>query len=186
MPRWTNVFLILLLLPLLLIPFILIAICIKVTSPGPVIHWSTRVGAMNILFKMPKFRTMRIDTPIVPTHLMQEPDKYITSIGRVLRLTSLDELPQIGSILKGNMAFVGPRPALSNQDDIVALRTNSGVHKLVPGITGWAQVHGRDELPILEKVELDKYYMLHKSFWLDLKIIWLTIFAVFKSKGVSH
>ena len=164
----------------------MIVVCIKVTSPGPVIHWSTRVGAMNILFKMPKFRTMRVDTPIIPTHLMQEPDKYITPIGRILRLTSLDELPQIGSILKGNMALVGPRPALFNQDDIVALRTNSGIHKLVPGVTGWAQIHGRDELAIPEKVELDRYYMLHKSFWLDLKIIWLTIFAVFKSKGVSH
>ena len=126
MPRWVNISLILLLLPLILIPFILIAICIRITSPGPVIHWSTRVGAMNILFKMPKFRTMRIDTPIVPTHLMQEPDKYITPIGRILRLTSLDELPQIGSILKGNMAFVGPRPALSNQDDIVAVATPPG------------------------------------------------------------
>ena len=186
MPRWVNISLILLLLPLILIPFILIAICIRITSPGPVIHWSTRVGAMNILFKMPKFRTMRIDTPNIPTHLMKEPEKYITPLGRILRLTSLDELPQIESILKGNMALVGPRPALFNQDDIVALRTNSGVHKLVPGITGWAQIHGRDELPTPEKVELDRYYMLHKSFWLDLKIIWLTVFVVFKFKGVSH
>ena len=186
MPRWTNIFLILLLLPLLLIPFILIAICIKVTSPGPVIHWSTRVGAMNILFKMPKFRTMRIDTPIIPTHLMKEPNKYITPIGRILRLTSLDELPQIASILEGHMVIVGPRPALFNQDDLVALRTSSGIHKLVPGITGWAQIQGRDELPIPEKVELDGYYMLHRSFCFDFKIIWLTIFAVFKSKGVSH
>ena len=141
---------------------------------------------MNTLFKMPKFRTMRLDTPDVPTHLMNEPDKYVTPIGRFLRLTSLDELPQIWSIFKGDMAFVGPRPALFNQDDLVALRTNGGVHKLTPGITGWAQIQGRDELPIPKKVEMDIYYVQHRSFYLDIKIIWLTLFAVFQSKGVSH
>jgi len=129
---------------------------------------------------------MRLDTPDVPTHLMNEPDKYVTPIGRFLRLTSLDELPQIWSIFKGDMAFVGPRPALFNQDDLVALRTNGGVHKLTPGITGWAQIQGRDELPIPKKVEMDIYYVQHRSFYLDIKIIWLTLFAVFQSKGVSH
>jgi O-antigen biosynthesis protein WbqP len=141
---------------------------------------------MNVLFKMPKFRTMRLDTPNVPTHLMKEPDKYLTPIGRFLRITSLDELPQIWSILKGDMAFVGPRPALFNQDDLITLRTNSGVHQLNPGITGWAQIQGRDELPIPEKVEMDIYYAQHRSFLFDIKIIWLTLFAVFKSTGVSH
>jgi len=141
---------------------------------------------MNDLFKMPKFRTMKLDTPDVPTHLMSDPDKYVTPIGRLLRLTSLDELPQIWSILKGDMAFVGPRPALFNQSDLVALRTKGGVHKLTPGITGWAQIQGRDELPIPKKVEMDIYYVKHRSFYLDLKIIWFTFFAVCKSKGISH
>jgi O-antigen biosynthesis protein WbqP len=141
---------------------------------------------MNILFKMPKFRTMRLDTPDVPTHLMKEPDKYLTPIGQFLRITSLDELPQVWSILKGDMAFVGPRPALFNQGDLITLRTNSGVHQLNPGITGWAQIQGRDELPIPAKVEMDIYYAQHRSFLFDLKIIWLTLFAVFKSKGISH
>mgnify|MGYP000249875098 CR=1 FL=1 len=152
MPRWANIILTLLLLPLIMLPFIFIAICIRATSPGSAIHWSTRVGAMNILFKMPKFRTMRIDTPNVPTHLMKEPDKYVTPIGRLLRLTSLDELPQVWSILKGDMAFVGPRPALFNQDDLVLLRKEKGVDNLVPGLTGWAQINGRDNITISEKV----------------------------------
>jgi O-antigen biosynthesis protein WbqP len=186
MPRLSNIILSFILFPWIIIPFIIIALSIRITSPGPAIHWSSRVGKMNTLFKMPKFRTMRLDTPDVPTHLMNEPDKYVTPIGRFLRLTSLDELPQIWSIFKGDMAFVGPRPALFNQDDLVALRTNGGVHKLTPGITGWAQIQGRDELPIPKKVEMDIYYVQHRSFCFDLKIIWLTLFTVFESKGISH
>ncbi|MBT5551576.1 MAG: sugar transferase [Nitrospina sp.] len=186
MPRWANIILALMLLPLTMIPFIIIAIGIRATSPGPAIHWSTRVGKMNILFKMPKFRTMRLDTPDVPTHLMNEPDKYVTPIGQILRLTSLDELPQLWSILKGDMVFVGPRPALFNQDDLIDLRTNNEVHKLAPGITGWAQIQGRDELPIPKKVEMDVYYLKNRSFWMDSKILFFTLFAVIKIKGVSH
>ena len=186
MPKWVNTILTLMLLPLMIVPFIIIAIGIRATSPGPAIHWSTRVGKMNVLFKMPKFRTMRLDTPDVPTHLMDEPGKYVTPIGQILRLMSLDELPQLWSILKGDMVFVGPRPALFNQDDLIALRTNHKVHKLAPGITGWAQIQGRDELPIPKKVEMDVYYLKNRSFWMDCKILFFTIFAVIKIKGVSH
>ena len=186
MPRWANIISTLMLLPLIMIPFIIIAIGIRVTSPGPAIHWSTRVGKLNIYFKMPKFRTMRLDTPDVPTHLMNEPDKYVTPIGQILRLTSLDELPQLWSILTGDMVFVGPRPALFNQDDLIDLRTKNEVHKLVPGITGWAQIQGRDELPIPKKVEMDVYYLKIRSFWMDCKILFFTLFAVIKIKGVSH
>ena len=186
MPRWVNFLLAALLLPVGLIPVLVIGLIIKVTSPGPVVHWSSRVGKKNVLFKMPKFRTMRVDTPDVATHLLTDPQGYITPIGNFLRKTSLDELPQIWSILTGDMVFVGPRPALFNQEDLIRLRTEQGLHQLDPGITGWAQINGRDELSIPDKVDLDTYYLQHRSFGLDLKILWGTLFAVGKSQGVSH
>jgi O-antigen biosynthesis protein WbqP len=186
MPHWINFFLAILLLPLLLIPILLLALLVKATSTGPAIHWSTRVGKNNTLFKMPKFRTMRTDTPDVATHLLTESDQYITPIGKFLRKTSLDELPQLWSIFKGDMVFVGPRPALHNQDDLVELRTQNGVHQLVPGITGWAQINGRDELSISDKVKLEIYYLKYRSFLLDLKILSKTLFVAGKKKGISH
>ena len=186
MPRWVNVLLAALLLPVCLIPVLVLALIIKLTSPGAVVHWSSRVGKNNVLFKMPKFRTMRMNTPDVATHLLTGPQEYITPIGRFLRKTSLDELPQIWSILRGDMDFVGPRPALFNQDDLISLRTEQGLHRLNPGVTGWAQINGRDELSIPDKVDLDAYYLKHRSFGLDLKILWGTLFAIGKSQGVSH
>ena len=170
----------------LAIPLLLLAGLVRATSPGPAIHWSKRVGQGNALFAMPKFRTMRIDTPQIATHLMTEPDRWLTPIGGFLRRTSLDELPQLISVLKGDMSLVGPRPALFNQDDLVALRTQAGVEALRPGLTGWAQVNGRDELPIPVKVRLDAEYLQRRSFGLDLKILWLTVVGVLGSKGVSH
>jgi O-antigen biosynthesis protein WbqP len=186
MPRWINFFLAMLLLPLLLIPILLLALLVKVTSTGPAIHWSTRVGKNNTLFKMPKFRTMRTDTPDVATHLLTKSDQYITPIGKFLRKTSLDELPQLWSIFKGDMVFVGPRPALHNQDDLVELRTQSGVHQLVPGITGWAQIKGRDALSIPDKVVLETDYLHNRSFVLDLQILVSTLLTVFTRKDISH
>jgi len=165
---------------------VIIATLIKVTSKGSVLYWSDRVGRKNKIFKMPKFRSMRIDTPAVATHLLSDPDEFLSPIGGFLRRSSLDELPQIWSILKGDMSFVGPRPALFNQDDLIALRTEYGVDKLIPGLTGWAQVNGRDELPIPEKVALDVEYMQKQSFWFDLKILWMTFLKVIKRDGVSH
>jgi O-antigen biosynthesis protein WbqP len=170
----------------LAIPLLLLAGLVRATSPGPAIHWSKRVGRGNALFLMPKFRTMRIDTPQVATHLMSDPGRWLTPIGGVLRKTSLDELPQLISVLKGDMSLVGPRPALYNQDDLMALRTQVGVHVLRPGLTGWAQVNGRDELPIPAKVKLDAEYLERRSFWLDLKILGMTLAGVLRSKGVSH
>jgi O-antigen biosynthesis protein WbqP len=170
----------------LLVPMILVAIAVKSTSPGPVLHWSARVGRNNALFRMPKFRSMRIDTPQVATHLLERPEQWLTPIGSFLRRTSLDELPQLWNILTGEMSFVGPRPALFNQDDLVALRTERGVHALVPGLTGWAQVNGRDELPIPAKVELDAYYLQHRSLLFDLRILALTAWKVLGRQGVSH
>jgi len=164
----------------------MIAILVRGTSKGSVLYWSDRVGQKNKIFKMPKFRSMRVDTPAVATHLLSDPDTYLSPIGGFLRRTSLDELPQLWSILKGDMSFVGPRPALFNQDDLIALRTEYGVDKLVPGLTGWAQVNGRDELPIPEKVALDVEYMQRQSFWFDLKILWMTFLKVIKRDGVSH
>ncbi len=166
--------------------FLVTALVVKLTSKGPVFHISNRVGQNNRIFKMCKFRTMRADTPHVATHLMTDPKKYLTPIGGALRKTSLDELPQLLNVLKGDMSLVGPRPALFNQDDLVALRTEKGVHRLVPGITGWAQVNGRDELPIPLKVDFDVFYLERKSFWLDLKILFRTVFNVFKRDGISH
>jgi O-antigen biosynthesis protein WbqP len=169
-----------------LLPMLLIAILVKLASKGPVLYWSDRVGQFNKVFKMPKFRSMKIDAPVVATHLLSNSKSVVTPMGAFLRKSSLDELPQLLSILKGDMSFVGPRPALFNQEDLIALRTEQRVHELVPGITGWAQVQGRDELPIPKKVEMDVYYLQHRSFWFDLKILWLTFFAVLKRKGVSH
>ena len=168
------------------LPILVIAAAIRITSKGPAIYWSDRIGKDNIIFRMPKFRTMQIDTPAVATHLMTDPDKYITRVGKFLRKTSLDELPQIWSILVGDMSVVGPRPALFNQDDLVELRTAAGVEKLPPGLTGWAQINGRDELPIPEKVKLDAEYLEQKSFLFDLKIIVLTFARVLHRQGVAH
>jgi len=167
-------------------PLLLLAGLVRATSRGPAIHWSKRVGRGNALFLMPKFRTMRIDAPQVPTHLMTEPERWLTPIGGLLRRTSLDELPQLISVLKGDMSLVGPRPALFNQDDLVALRTAAGVDALRPGLTGWAQVNGRDELPIPDKVKLDAEYLARRSFGFDLKVLGMTLAHVLGSKGVSH
>jgi len=170
----------------LALPILVVAILVRVTSTGPALYWSDRVGKGNAIFRMPKFRSMRIGTPAVATHLLQDPKVYLTPIGSFLRKSSLDELPQLWSILIGDMSFVGPRPALFNQDDLIALRTQSGVHELVPGLTGWAQVNGRDELPIPDKVKLDAEYLQKQSFWFDLWILWLTFLKVIKRDGVSH
>jgi O-antigen biosynthesis protein WbqP len=176
----------LLFLALLAIPMLLVAFAVLATSKGPIIYWSDRVGQGNAIFKMPKFRTMKLDTPEVATHLMANPDTFLSPIGKFLRRISLDEFPQLFSILKGDMSFVGPRPALFNQDDLITLRTEKEVDQLVPGLTGWAQVNGRDELPIPEKVALDVEYMERKSFWFDMRILCLTILKVVKRDGVSH
>jgi len=168
------------------IPMLIIALIVRLTSPGPVLYWSNRVGKNNSIFSMPKFRTMKVETPAVATHLLASPEQYVTRIGRVLRRFSLDELPQLFSVLKGDMRFVGPRPALFNQDDLIEMRTRKGVHLLVPGITGWAQVNGRDDLPIPVKVGFDEYYLKHRSFAFDLKIITATFFSALASKGVRH
>jgi len=168
------------------LPFLVIAIIIKLTSPGPVLYWSDRVGKDNKIFKMAKFRTMRINTPPIPTHLFKDAQRYITSIGSFLRKFSLDELPQLFNIITGDMTFVGPRPALFNQDDLIRLRTCKGVHTLVPGVTGWAQVNGRDELPIPIKVEFDAYYLRNKNLFFDARILFVTVFKVLKREAVSH
>ncbi len=168
------------------IPMLLIALLVKVTSKGPALYWSDRVGKNNIIFKMPKFRTMRTNTPALATHLLKNPDQYVTTIGKLLRKSSLDELPQLLNILKGDMSFVGPRPALFNQDDLVKLRTQKGVHVLTPGLTGWAQINGRDELPIPVKVDLDEYYLNHRSFRFDVKILLMTLIKVVGGEGVKH
>lgn len=171
---------------ILLLPILIVAILVAVTSPGPVLYWSDRVGRNNRIFKMPKFRSMLVATPAVATHLLTNPDAYLTPIGSFLRKTSIDELPQLWSIIKGDMSFVGPRPALFNQDDLIALRTKHGVHELLPGLTGWAQINGRDELPIPEKVKLDAEYLARRSFWFDIRILWLTFVKVIRREGVSH
>ena len=171
---------------LLALPMLITAIVVRLTSTGPVLYWSDRIGQRNVIFRMPKFRTMRVDTPAVATHLMGNPDVHLSPIGGFLRHTSLDELPQLWSILRRDMSFVGPRPTLFNQDDLIALRTKKGVDRLIPGLTGWAQVNGRDELPIPEKVELDVEYMERKSFWFDLYIIWLTVIKIVRQDGITH
>ncbi len=170
----------------LALPVLLVAMAVRLTSRGPALYWSDRVGRHNHLFRMPKFRSMRIGTPAVATHLLKDPGAYLTPIGSFLRKSSLDELPQLWSILVGDMSFVGPRPALFNQDDLIALRTEQGVHELVPGLTGWAQINGRDELPIPEKVKLDVDYLRRQSLWFDIRILWLTFVRVVHRDGVSH
>jgi len=169
-----------------LVPLGVVALLVRLTSPGPVLYWSARVGRFNRIFKMPKFRSMRTGTPAVATHMLESPDRYLTPIGSFLRKSSLDELPQLWSILKGDMSFVGPRPALFNQDDLIELRTENGIHELVPGLTGWAQINGRDEIPIPEKVGLDVEYLQRRSLRFDCFIIWKTAIKVVKRDGVSH
>ena len=171
---------------LLIVPIVVVAVLVKLTSKGPALYWSDRVGRHNRIFKMPKFRSMKVETPAVATHLLVDPGSVLTPVGCFLRKSSLDELPQLWCILKGEMSFVGPRPALFNQDDLIALRTAKGVDAVLPGLTGWAQVNGRDELPILEKVNLDAEYRERQSLWFDLKILWITFLKVIKQDGVSH
>lgn len=171
---------------LLAAPIVVVAILVRLTSKGTVLYWSDRVGRNNAIFKMPKFRTMRMDTPAVATHLLPDPKSFLTPIGGFLRKSSLDELPQLWSILAGDMSFVGPRPALYNQADLIALRTEQGVAALTPGLTGWAQVNGRDELPIPQKVAFDVQYLQRQSFWFDMRIIWLTFVKVIRRDGVTH
>lgn len=171
---------------ILIIPGLVTALVVRLTSPGPILYWSDRVGRRNVIFRMPKFRTMRVDTPAVATHLLSNPSAYLTPIGGFLRRTSLDELPQLWSILRGDMSFVGPRPALFNQDDLIALRTERGVDALTPGLTGWAQINGRDELSIPDKVELDAEYLARRSLALDLRILVLTFVRAARGDGVSH
>ena len=171
---------------ILLIPLLMVGIAVHLTSIGPVLYWSDRVGRNKTVFKMPKFRSMRLGTPTVATHLLADPSSHLTPIGSFLRKSSLDELPQLWSILIGDMSFVGPRPALFNQHDLIDQRTQAGVHVLTPGLTGWAQVNGRDELPITKKVEFDVEYLNRQSFWFDIKILWLTFLKVFLRDGVSH
>ncbi len=186
MKRLFDVVVALVCLPLLGVPIILTALAVKLSSPGPVLYWSDRVGRHNRLFRMPKFRSMRIDTPAVATHLLESPEQWLTPIGSFLRKSSLDELPQLWCILVGNMSFVGPRPALFNQEDLIALRTEMGVHSLLPGLTGWAQVNGRDELPVPLKVQMDTEYLQRRSFLFDLRILWMTALKVLARDGVSH
>jgi len=186
MKRVVDILLALLALVLLVIPLVLVALAVRLTSRGGVIYWSDRVGRHNKIFRMPKFRTMRVDTPALATHLLADPASYLTPIGSFLRKSSLDELPQLWSILKGDMSFVGPRPALFNQDDLVAMRTEYGVDKVPPGLTGWAQINGRDELPIPEKVKLDADYVRRQSFSLDMTILFLTFLKVVRRDGITH
>jgi O-antigen biosynthesis protein WbqP len=184
--RITDLILCCIFIGVLLIPFVLICSLVKLTSSGPIFYWSERVGINNHLFKMPKFRSMKIDAPEIASHLMTDPDLYLTPIGSFLRTTSLDEMPQLWSILVGDMSFVGPRPALFNQDDLIALRKECKVDSLIPGLTGWAQINGRDNLPLSEKVKLDFEYLNRKSLWFDLKILWLTALRVIDRDNISH
>lgn len=186
MKRLFDLFLAISISIILLIPICIVAILVKITSKGHALYWSDRVGTANAIFKMPKFRSMKVDTLAVATHLLEDPKSVLTPIGDFLRKSSLDELPQLWCILKGDMSFVGPRPALFNQDDLIALRITKGVHKLVPGLTGWAQVNGRDELPIPQKVDLDVEYLNRCSFLFDINILYLTLLKVLKRDGVSH
>ena len=186
MKRFIDLVLTLVAVLFLWILIFIVCVLVKLTSKGPVLYWSDRVGKNNAIFKMPKFRSMHVNTPAVATHLLADPKSVLTPIGNFLRKSSLDELPQLWCILKGDMSFVGPRPALFNQEDLVALRTIKGVHQLIPGLTGWAQINGRDELSIPQKVDLDVEYLHHQSLWLDIKIIWLTFIKVIKKDGVSH
>ena len=171
---------------ILIIPCAVVAVMVRITSPGPILYWSDRVGRGNSIFKMPKFRSMRVGTPALATHLLTDPDSHLTPVGSFLRKSSLDELPQLWSIIKGNMSFVGPRPALYNQQDLIELRTQNGVHVLVPGLTGWAQVNGRDELPIPQKVAFDTEYLRRKSIVFDIRILFLTLLKVIMRNDVAH
>lgn len=173
-------------LAILALPILVVAFAVRVTSKGPVLYWSDRVGIHNQIFKMPKFRSMRVGTPAVATHLLSDPHSHLTPIGSFIRRTSLDELPQLWSILKGDMSFVGPRPALFNQHDLIELRTEKGIHHILPGLTGWAQVNGRDDIPIPRKVQLDYEYSQKQSLLFDIQILWLTFLKVIKRDGVSH
>ena len=186
MKRLFDLILSFILLILMVFPILLTALAVRLTSKGPALYWSDRVGLGNMIFKMPKFRSMRVDTPAVATHLMTDPNTFLTPIGGFFRRSSLDEFPQLFSVLKGDMSFIGPRPALFNQDDVIALRMEKGVDKVLPGLTGWAQVNGRDELPIPEKVVLDVEYLEKQSFWFDIYILWLTMLKVVRRDGVSH
>jgi O-antigen biosynthesis protein WbqP len=186
MKRLFDLFLGLCAAAVLAFPILVVAILVRLTSKGPALYWSDRVGKGNAIFRMPKFRSMRVGTPAVATHLLQDPKVYLTPIGSFLRKSSLDELPQLWSIFVGDMSFVGPRPALFNQDDLIALRTEKGVDQLVPGLTGWAQINGRDELPIPAKVALDVEYLERRSLAFDIRILWLTFVKVVKRDGVSH
>ena len=186
MKRMFDFIMALCLLIVLCVPILIVALLVKLTSPGPALYWSDRAGKNNVIFKMPKYRTMRTDTPAVATHLLSNADAYLTPIGKILRKMSLDELPQLMSIAKGDMSFVGPRPALFNQDDLIELRTKKGIHELTPGLTGWAQINGRDELPIPVKVEFDEYYLKHRSLLFDLRILYATFFKVLRKEGVTH
>ena len=186
MKRVFDIFLGCLALLIFFIPVLMVAVAVRLTSKGPALYWSDRVGRNNRIFKMPKFRSMRVDTPAVATHLLADARAHLTPIGAFLRKSSLDELPQLVSILAGDMSFVGPRPALFNQQDLIALRTEQGVHTLMPGLTGWAQVNGRDELPIPEKVKLDVAYLQRQSLWFDVRILWLTFVKVLRRDGVLH
>ena len=186
MKRLFDLILALFVAVLLALPILVVAIVVRLTSPGPSLYWSDRVGRANIIFKMPKFRTMQVGTPAVATHLLSDSDLYLTPVGTFLRKSSLDELPQLWSIFLGDMSFVGPRPALFNQDDLIALRTQYGVDKLVPGLTGWAQVNGRDELSIPIKVQYEVEYLIKQSFWFDMRILSLTFLKVVRRSGVSH
>jgi O-antigen biosynthesis protein WbqP len=186
MKRFFDLLLALIAALVLVLPVALVALAVRLTSAGPALYWSERVGRHNKTFKMPKFRSMRVGTPAVATHLLANPKSHLTPIGGFLRKSSLDELPQLWSILMGDMSFVGPRPALFNQQDLIELRTAQGVHVLVPGLTGWAQVNGRDELPIPQKVALDAEYLVRRSFWFDIRILWMTFLKVVQRDGVSH
>ena len=186
MKRFIDLVLTLVTVLFLWILIFIVCVLVKLTSKGPVLYWSDRVGKNNAIFKMPKFRSMHVNTPAVATHLLADPKSVLTPIGNFLRKSSLDELPQLWCILKGDMSFVGPRPALFNQEDLVALRTIKGVHQLIPGLTGWAQINGRDELAIPQKIDLDVEYLNHQSLWMDIKILWLTVVKVISSVDVSH
>jgi O-antigen biosynthesis protein WbqP len=186
MKRALDVVISLIIILTLLFPILIVGVLVKLTSIGPILYWSDRVGKNNVVFKMPKFRSMKIHTPVMATHLLVDSQSHLTPIGGFLRKSSLDELPQIWSIIKGDMSFVGPRPALFNQGNLIELRTKNGVHKLMPGLTGWAQINGRDELLICQKVALDVEYLQHYSLWMDIKIIFLTFITVLKKNGVSH
>jgi O-antigen biosynthesis protein WbqP len=186
MKRLFDIVLAVLLLAAFCVPMSIIAALIRLGSRGPALYWSERIGKNNAIFMMPKFRTMRLGTPAVASHLLKDPGHWVTPVGRIMRKMSLDELPQIYSILKGDMSFVGPRPALYNQDDLVELRTQKSIHRLVPGATGWAQINGRDELSIPEKVQFDEFYLRHQSLGFDLRILGMTLFQILQRRGVSH